>query len=131
IVAKDFSGFARCSTPTIGAYEYAGSSVTPSSPVVAITSPSNGSSLTAGTNITITTTASEANGTISNISLYNGAGVLLGSSSSSPYNYVMSNAAAGSYTFTAVAKDASGVSTTSSPITLTVTPAPILPSPPV
>ena len=101
--------------------------VLPSSPVVTITSPASGSSYTAGSNVTITTTASETNGTISNIALYNGSGILLGSSSTSPYNYVYTNILAGTYTFYAVATDANGVSTTSSSITVTVTASSIAP----
>ena len=76
--------------------------------------------------MTITTTASETNGTISNISLYNGSGVLLGFSSTSPFNYVYSNILAGSYSFYAVAKDVNGISITSSVAAVTVT-APIVP----
>jgi len=98
----------------------------PSPPVVAITSPANGSSFAAGSNVTITATASETNGTISNISLYNGAGVLLGSSSTSPYSYVASGLPAGTYSYTAQATDANGVSVTSSRVTITIT-APSLP----
>ena len=116
VVAADFSGLVRSSTPAIGAYEYTSAS---SSPVVAITSPASGSSVTSGSNISITAAASENNGSISNISLYNGA-TLLGSSSSSPYTYVMSNPAVGTYTLTAVATDAKGVSTTSSVVSVTV-----------
>ena len=58
-------------------------------PVVSITNPTSGSSVTSGSNISITATASESNGTITNVSLYNGS-TLLGSSSSSPYTYMMS-----------------------------------------
>jgi len=92
----------------------------PSLPVVAITSPASGSTFIVGSNVTITAIASETNGTIKNISIYNGSGVLLGSSSTSPYNFIYSDILAGNYTFTAKATDANGVSETSSPITLTV-----------
>ena len=118
IVARDYSGLLRCSTPTIGAYEYTSSSP---SPIVAITSPSSGSSVAAGSNVTITTTATETNGTISKISLYGGSGSLLGSSTTSPYNYTVTGLVAGTYTYYAIATDSYGVSTTSSTITLTVT----------
>jgi len=126
-VIQDIFGLVRSSTPTIGAYEYTGSTQT--SPVVAITSPASGSSVTSGSNISITATASETNGSITNISLYNGA-TLLGSSSSSPYTFVMNNPAVGNYTLTAVATDAKGVSTTSSAVSVTVT-SQTLPSSPV
>jgi Bacterial Ig domain len=127
IVVEDLNGLLRSSTPSIGAYEYSGSSSFP--PVVAITNPASGISVSNGSNVTITATASETNGTITNISLYNGA-ALLGSSSSSPYTYTMTDPAAGIYTLTAVATDAKGVSTTSIPAIVTVTPQ-TLPSSPV
>src|SRR4029077_6856093 len=58
--------------------------------------------------------------TISKISIFNGAGVLLGSSSTSPYNFIATNLLAGTYTFAAQATDANGVSVNSSPVTVTV-----------
>ncbi len=100
-------------------------------PVVSITSPTSGSSFTAGSNVTITITALETNGTISNLSLYNGVGILLGVSSTSPYNYIDTNAVAGTYTYTATGTDTSGVSGTSNPVTFTITNKPVLPSLPV
>ncbi len=96
-------------------------------PTVAITSPVSGSSITAGTNLTITASASEANGTITNISIYNGT-ALLGSSGLSSYSMVMNNIAAGSYALTATATDANGILATSAPVTVTVTAPPLLPS---
>ncbi len=116
VVTTDYNGLVRSSIPSLGAYEYTSGS---SSPVVAITSPVSGSSVTSGSNISITATASEYNGTITNVSLYSGA-TLLGSSSSSPYTYVMNNPAVGSYNLTAVATDAKGVSTTSTLVSVTV-----------
>jgi len=101
--------------------------VTPSLPIVAITSPTSGSIVMAGSNVTITAVASETNGTIKNISLYNGSGVLLGSSSTSPFNFLYKDLLAGNYTFRAQATDANGVSETSSPITLTVKPSNVAP----
>ncbi|MBF0504423.1 MAG: hypothetical protein HQL14_04895 [Candidatus Omnitrophica bacterium] len=92
-----------------------------SAPVVAITSPANQSSFAAGSNINITTAASETNGTIATVSFYYNGSTLLGTSSASPFNYIVSNVPAGTYTVTAVATDIKGVSTTSSPVTVTVT----------
>ena len=129
IVAEDYSGLLRSSSPSIGAYEYTGSVATPS-PVVSITSPSTGSSVTVGSNVSITATASETNGIITNIAIYNGSD-LLGSSSSSPYTYVMSNPAAGSYTLKAVATDANGASSTSNSVTVTITTQSVTPSSPI
>jgi len=118
-VATDANGVSKTSSLTT--VTVTTQSILPSPPVVTITSPANGSSYTSGSNVTITTTASETNGTISKIALYNGSGLLLGSSSTSPYNFVDSNMAGGGYSFFAVATDVNGVSTTSSTITITVT----------
>jgi hypothetical protein len=124
--ATDANGVTAVSSPvTI----FVTNSVLPSLPVVTVTSPANGSAFTAGSNVPISVSASEANGTISNISLYNGFGTLLGTSNGSPYNFIDTNVAAGTYIFYAVATDANGVSTTSSQITITVT-GPTQPAPP-
>lgn len=117
-VATDAKGVSTISS--LESITVQNASILPSSPVVTITSPSSGSSYTAGSSITITTTASETSGTIRSISLYNGSGVLLGTSNTSPYNYVYTNILAGSYSFYAVATDINGVSTTSSAISITV-----------
>jgi len=93
------------------------------SPVVALTSPVNQSTLPAGSTITITATASEAGGTIFSVTFYNGA-TLLGQCSKSPYSYTWKDVPAGTYTLTAVATDFNNVSTTSGALTITVTPAP-------
>ncbi len=93
------------------------------SPVVALTSPVNQSTLPAGSSITITATASEAGGTIFSVTFYNGA-TLLGQCNKSPYSYTWNDVPAGTYTLTAVATDFNKVSTTSGALTITVTPAP-------
>src|SRR5262249_7393460 len=123
-VATDANGVSVTSSPVVVTVT---NPVLPSLPVVTITSPASGGSFTAGSSVTISTTASETNGTISNIALYNATGVLLGSSNVSPYNLVYSNMLAGSYSFYAVATDINGVSTTSSSVAITVIAAPSLP----
>jgi len=94
--------------------------ITLAAPSIAISSPSNASNFTAGSNITITANASETGGTIAQVQFYNGAS-LLGSSSTSPYSYTWTNVPAGNYSFIAIAKDAAGTTTTSSAVTVTVT----------
>jgi len=95
--------------------------VTPAPPVVAIITPADGTTFTAGSNISLVTTASEFNGLIATVSLYNGPTLLTTSSmTSSSYNYVWDNVPAGVYTLTAVATDIHNISTTSRPITVTV-----------
>ncbi len=89
-------------------------------PVVMIATPPNNSTFASGSNITFTSTASESNGTITQVSYYNGTN-LLAALSNSPYSYTWNNVAAGTYAITAVATDANGATTTSAPVALTVT----------
>jgi len=99
--------------------------VTPAPPVVDIVSPANNTTLTAGSNISLAVTASEFNGSVSTVQFYNGP-TLLGESSRSPYGYTWVNVPAGDHTLTAVATDTNKISTTSSPVTITVTSSPVL-----
>ena len=92
-----------------------------STPVVVLTNPINGSSYTAGSNVTFTATASETNGSIAKVSFYYNGTNLIGTTTTPPYTYTATNVTVGGYTFTAVATDVRGVSVTSSPITVTVT----------
>jgi hypothetical protein len=87
-------------------------------PSVNITSPSNEAAFSAPATLTITAVASDEDGTISKVEFYNGS-TLLGSDTTSPYNYVWSNVDAGTYDITAKATDNQGVSTVSSKITIT------------
>ena len=81
-------------------------------PTVSLTSPANNATFTASTSITITASAADSDGTISKVEFFNGA-TLLGTSTTSPYNFAWSSVAAGSYSLTAKATDNSGASTTS------------------
>src|SRR6185369_16904131 len=90
-------------------------------PTVSITSPSNGATFTAPANISINSTASDSDGTISKVELFNGS-TLLGTDTTSPYNFTWNSVAAGNYTLTARATDNSGAVTTSSAINITVNP---------
>ena len=74
---------------------------------------------TSNTNIPMSASVTDTSGTISKVEFYQG-GTLLGTCSSSPYNYLWSNVAANSYALTAKAYDANG-STTSSALDITVT----------
>ncbi|SDG04231.1 glycosyl hydrolase family 18 protein [Chitinophaga filiformis] len=89
------------------------------SPVVSITSPSAGASFTAPASITITASASDADGTVSKVEFYNGA-TKLGQATSAPYTYSWTNVAAGTYSLTAVATDNGGAVATSSAVSVTV-----------
>jgi regulation of enolase protein 1 (concanavalin A-like superfamily) len=95
-------------------------------PVVSLTAPTNGASFTAPATLTLTATASDVDGTISTVGFYNGA-TLIASDTTSPYSFVWTNVAVGSYSLTARATDNSGAVSTSAVVTITVTSG--LPSP--
>jgi hypothetical protein len=88
-------------------------------PAVSITSPAGNATFTSPASITINATATDADGSISNVQFFNGT-TLLGSDASSPYSFAWTNVAAGTYIITAKATDNSGAVTTSSAISITV-----------
>ena len=90
-----------------------------SSPVVTLTAPANNATYAAGANVTLTATATDADGTISKVEFYNGT-TLLNSTTTSPYTYTWSSVAEGSYTITGVATDNAGNKTTSTAAIITV-----------
>jgi chitinase len=88
-------------------------------PSVSITSPANNATFTSPANVTITASASDADGSVTKVEFYNGA-TKLGEATASPYSYTWSNVANGSYTLTAKATDNGGAVSTSSAVTITV-----------
>jgi regulation of enolase protein 1 (concanavalin A-like superfamily) len=89
-------------------------------PSVSITSPTSGATFTAPANISINATASDTDGTIAQVDFYRGS-TLIGSDTTSPYSATWSSAPAGSYQLTAVARDNTGATTTSTAVGVTVT----------
>jgi regulation of enolase protein 1 (concanavalin A-like superfamily) len=96
---------------------------TPSSnnnpPTVSISSPASGASYTAPASIAINATAGDADGSVTRVDFYAGS-QQVGSDTTSPFSTTWSNVAAGTYSLTAVATDNGGLTTTSSPISVTV-----------
>ncbi|WP_245641782.1 glycoside hydrolase family 48 protein [Nonomuraea candida] len=90
-------------------------------PTVSLTSPTAGQRFTAPATVPIAANAADADGTVSKVDFYQGS-TLLGTDTSSPYNYSWTNVAAGSYSITARATDNSGLVTTSAPVGITVAP---------
>src|SRR5690606_34788 len=90
-----------------------------SAPTVSITHPTKGSSFSAGSSITVTAKAADADGAVKTVKFYNG-NQLLGEDTTSPYSIEVSNAVAGEYKFKAVALDDQGASTTSSIVKVNV-----------
>ena len=93
------------------------SGTTNRAPSVSLTGPVNGVVYTAPANIYLSASASDTDGTVTRVDFYAN-GTLLGSDSSSPYNYYWPGAGANTYTMTAVAYDDDGASTTSGPLTV-------------
>jgi RHS repeat-associated protein len=89
-------------------------------PTVSLTTPAPNVTLTAPANLQLAATASDPDGTVSKVEFYAGT-TKLGEDLGAPYRCLWNNIAAGTYNLTAVATDNSGVKTTSSAVTLTVT----------
>ena len=87
-------------------------------PTASITSPGNGATFSAGTTITINATATD-NGSVTKVQFYKG-NTLLGTDTTSPYQYTISNATAGSYALKVIATDNNGATTTSTTVNITV-----------
>ncbi|WP_395789016.1 glycosyl hydrolase family 18 protein [Aquimonas sp.] len=90
-------------------------------PTVNLSAPGAGDSFAAGSAITLAANASDSDGSVASVEFFRGT-VSLGVDSSAPYSVVWSNAAAGSYSLTAVAQDNRGARTTSAAVAVTVTP---------
>jgi regulation of enolase protein 1 (concanavalin A-like superfamily) len=89
-------------------------------PLVALTTPTDGTTITAGTNLAISAAASDSDGTIARVDFMRGS-TLIGSDTTAPYTATWSSVAAGTYSLTAVATDNDGARTTSSTVTLNAT----------
>ena len=89
-------------------------------PSVQMTAPTNGASFSTGANITLTASASDADGSITKVEFYRGGTTLLGTVTAAPYRYVWASVAAGAYSLTAKAYDNKGAVTTSASVSITV-----------
>ncbi|PQJ74276.1 glycosyl hydrolase [Polaribacter gangjinensis] len=88
-------------------------------PTVNITSPSNNSSFSQGTAITITASANDLDGSIAKVEFFDGA-TKLGEDTSSPFSYVWNNASVGNHSLKAVATDNEGATAESQIIAVSV-----------
>ena len=88
-------------------------------PLVQLTSPTNGATFDGPTNLTLAATASAFNG-VTNVQFLTN-DVALGDDVSSPYSLFWSNATWGTDVLRAVASSSTGVCGTSAPVTITVT----------
>ena len=92
-------------------------------PTVSITAPVNGASVMAPATVSITANAADSDGTIAKVEFFNGA-TKIGEDLTSPYQFDWSrtNADTGTFSLTAIATDNGGSSTTSTAVSLTITP---------
>jgi hypothetical protein len=94
-------------------------------PQVAITSPENGAVFTAGSDISVSATASDIDGTISRVEFYED-GLLFGQDSIAPYTAILPGSVEGDHILTAKAFDNLGLFTTSVSVSILVNPLPVL-----
>jgi hypothetical protein len=90
-------------------------------PSVSLTTPANGTSFNAPALVSINATAADSDGTISKVEFFNGT-TLISTVTASPFSFTWSYVPAGTYTLSAKATDNLGASTTSSSVTISVTP---------
>jgi regulation of enolase protein 1 (concanavalin A-like superfamily) len=89
-------------------------------PTSTLTAPANGATYTAPATVTMSATASDADGTIARVEFYNGP-TLLNTDTTAPYAFTWSSVPAGTYGIRAIAYDNSGASATPSTASITVT----------
>lgn len=87
-------------------------------PQVSITSPAEGGTIAAGSDLVIAATAAEQGGSIAKVEFYDGS-ALLGTDTTSPYSFTWTNVPSGDHTLTAKAYDATGASATSPAVHVT------------
>ncbi|MFQ3575581.1 MAG: glycosyl hydrolase family 8 [Cytophagales bacterium] len=96
-------------------------------PTVSLTAPASGASFCAGTAITLSANAADADGTISKVDFFRGT-TLIASVTTAPYNHNWTNAPVGTHSITAVATDNRNATTTSAARSITVNAAPNAPT---
>jgi hypothetical protein len=110
-IATDNLGAATTSAPV--------NVIVNSPPTVNITSPASGATFTAPANVTISASASDSDGSVAKVEFFKG-GTKLGEALASPYTFVWSGIAAGTYVLTARATDNLGATATSAAVNITV-----------
>jgi len=91
-------------------------------PTVNITTPTTGGILTTGASVTVSANASSLSGTIAQVQFFEN-GISIGTATTPPYTESFTPLSAGIYTFTAIATDGAGETTTTSPVIVEVFPA--------
>src|SRR5262249_22175375 len=105
----------------VEAYTAAPGANTP--PSVKLTSPTNGDTFATPSTVTLAATASDVEGTVSQVDFYAN-GALIGTDTTSPYTVTWNANVPGNYALTAVATDDLGARNTSNPVNITMIPPP-------
>jgi len=87
---------------------------------MSITAPANGAMFPSATALTVSASASDSDGTVSQVQFFAGA-TSIGTKTASPCSISWTPASSGPFTLTAVATDNQGATTTSAPVSITVT----------
>ena len=98
-------------------------------PSITITNPPNGQVLSAPASLTLGATATDSDGSVTNVQFFQGT-TSLGNVSSAPYSKSVTGLPAGSYTFSAVASDNGGLTATNLVAVSVVNPSPLTVSAP-
>src|SRR6266581_495915 len=93
-------------------------------PTVSITAPANNAVFLPATNVTVTASAADADGTVASVDFFDGATLVGSVVTPGPFTTTLSNLAAGTHTLTARATDNLGRSTTSAAVAIRVDAAP-------
>ncbi len=88
-------------------------------PAVSLTAPANNAVFLPPANVTITASASDAEGTVAKVDFFDGS-TLAGTATAAPFSVTLANLAAGTHALTARATDNLGLSTTSAAVTIRV-----------
>jgi hypothetical protein len=97
--------------------------VTEAPPVVNITGPGAGGTITTGSAVTVSANATSPQGTIASVQFYENGLPIGGPVTTPPYSTSFTPLSAGIYTFTAIATDSAGETTTTTPIIVEAFPA--------
>jgi photosystem II stability/assembly factor-like uncharacterized protein len=123
-VATDNAGAATASAPVSITVTSPGGGPPPNQlPTVSIVSPSAGATFPAGATVDVLIDASDADGSVAKVDLFEGT-TLVGTASASPFHVLWTPAAAGTFSLHAVATDNGGSSASSAPLSVVVQPEP-------
>ena len=118
LVEGTLDGWSRLTE--VEAFESGGGTPGNTVPTISLTSPAEGASAAAPATFTLAATATDAEGPVASVAFYQN-GAFIAQDASSPFSVPWTNVAAGSYTLTAIATDAGGLTATSAAVHVSAT----------